>query len=104
MKSLYYDKAGKPIDVAEWARLSDNHKYKTIARTHVGPKGKGVLVSTIWLGINHAALFPGLAIFETMTFKDGGDAECDCVRYATREEAQRGHAQMVKKVTWGEKA
>jgi hypothetical protein len=40
-------------------------------------------------------------IFETMAFSpDGGDLACE--RYATLEEAQRGHERVVERVRKGE--
>lgn len=99
--SLYYDKEGKLLDAHRWAQLCANHQYKTIDRTDVGPKADGLHVSTIWLGLNHAHAGGPPLIFETMVFR--GEESIDCVRYSTLADAKRGHARVVKKMTWGEK-
>jgi hypothetical protein len=94
-----YDRDGKPITIEEWSPLLANRDYVIVARSHVGD----ILVSTVWLGLDHHFHFgPGpepdypVAIFETMCF--GGDLDQEPFRYATEEQALKGHAEMVATV------
>lgn len=76
----------------EWAR-----RMAGVDR-HVGftELPSGVVVSTIFLGIDHRHSIFGKGpplLFETMVFK-GGESE-DQYRYSTWEEAEAGHARAV---------
>jgi hypothetical protein len=53
-----------------------------------------VRVSTIFLGLDQNHFGPTPLLFETMVFRAGKSAEMD--RYSTWEEAEKGHAEMVK--------
>jgi hypothetical protein len=93
---LYYDKQGKVISLGMMAVLLEKPNYSRI-REDTLPNKKWV--STVWLGLNYQWTEgdPPL-IFETMVFSKHGDwDELDCERYATLEEALRGHKRMVKK-------
>jgi len=69
---------------AEWFENADRHVAETIVR--------GIRVSTVFLGIDHAFLDNGLPIlFETMTFNKTGDILRIQYRYATWDEAKAGH-------------
>ena len=96
----YYDRKGRPMDLMEWARLSEDPDYRIVAQHWV----RGWMVSTVWLGIDHgfATMFSGgphiPVIFETMIFAPGDvrlaeDDELDQYqeRYATEEAALAGH-------------
>lgn len=87
--NLYFDKAGTPIDRHEWSRLMEIPAYRVVAKSEV----RGVLVSTVWLGLNHGSEARPL-LFESMDFP----AQERCERYATEAEALQGHAQMVADV------
>lgn len=52
------------------------------------------MVSTVFLGINHAFSGGPPIVFETMVFSKGGDG--DCHRYATWEEAEEGHEKVCR--------
>jgi len=93
----YYDKAGQPLELMEWAKLVENTEYKIVCQDTL-PNGKWI--STVWLGLNHS-FGEGLPlIFETMVFPKKGDwSDQDCDRYSTIEEAIAGHEAMVKKHT-----
>lgn len=93
--SRYYDRAGNPVSSAlEWAKLFDgNPDYRRVARD-VLPNG--IVVSTVWLGLDHGFGSGAPLIFETMVFA-GGDDDSDCERYSTEAEARAGHAQLVEK-------
>lgn len=93
----YYDRDGTPMSMADWALKFENWEYKRVGRY----KNAFVIVSTVWLGLDHR-FGPGKPlIFESMAFlrgpgEDLGD-ELDQKRYSTIEEARIGHEKMVKK-------
>jgi hypothetical protein len=73
---------------AEWFESADRHVAKTAL-------GEDVLVSTIFLGLDHNFLGKGGPIlFETMIF--GGAHDQDGERWHTWEEAEAGHQHYVK--------
>lgn len=83
--SDYYDRAGQPISFMEWAPLFENMPYRILNHTHF----KNILLSTVWLGMNHDFRGTGTPIiFETMVFF--GDDAGPMWRYST-EEAARQH-------------
>lgn len=109
---LHYDKEGKPIGLGDWAVLHEDDDYRRVAVDYVGP----YCVSTVWGGLDmgFSSFMGGPAIiFETMVFLDeirrqqwGGATfeympsldhdEDGMERYATLEEAEEGHARIVK--------
>lgn len=89
---MYYDRKGEPISMDRWVELSVS-EYKRIDSTELPGD---VLVSTVWLGLNHSWLGGPPLIFETMVF--GGRLHGEMDRYATEAEAQAGHVVMVKRV------
>ena len=91
MRTLWFDRAGQPITLAEADRLLSDADYRRVARTAVGDDE----VSTVWLGVDHSFGLGGPPIlFETMVFP-----ACDvCERYATEDEARAGHELMVTRL------
>lgn len=108
----WYGRDGKPLvdtpvgskkwheQVGEVEKLLTNKKYKVVKQEDVGD----YWVSTVWLGIDHSFIptdepNPRPLIFETMVFnkKKSGYLDLDMDRYATEEEAIKGHERMVKK-------
>jgi hypothetical protein len=86
----FYDPDGVEIDAATWASLN-TPEVRRVARTSVG----AITVSTVWLGINHNVTTCGdPLIFETAVFDEAGETGA-VRRYATREQAERGHAEVV---------
>lgn len=86
----YFDKDGERIGLGTWARLTEDQKYKVIARTRIGKR----TVSTVWLGIDSATSGKIPMIFETMVFP-----ECeDWTRYATLVQAVKGHMATVARM------
>jgi hypothetical protein len=82
----WFDRNGEPIgNMEDWAELLAQDTYKNLITTAVGDQ----TVSTIWLGLNYGTM-GDLLIFETMIFPD-----LDCWRYATEEEAIKGHHERV---------
>lgn len=93
----YYDRDGKPITMEQWAALYEDRDYKIVSKTQLGD----VLISTVWLGIDHRFGFGELpVIFETMIFPESDYQE----RYATEAAALAGHDQAVEHVRSGDYA
>jgi hypothetical protein len=86
-------------DALEWGRWYENHDARRIDDTQVDE----LRVSTVFLGLDHNWFGHGPPIlFETMVF--GADANATpgadlfCRRYATKAEAEAGHALIVAAV------
>jgi hypothetical protein len=93
--SRYFDKGGKPLELPEWGRMLEDRAYSLVAQTQLL---NGRVVSTVWMGLDHAFGRGPPLIFETMVFPPGGSADdMDCERYSTEEEAKAGHEAMVAK-------
>ena len=104
----YYDKEGKPMEMLEWAKLLEDKNYQIIKQDTFK---NGNFVSTVWLGLNYNFGKGKPLIFETMVFDtnkkekfkigkrkmESMGEELDVKRYATLEEAKRGHKKMIKK-------
>lgn len=86
----YFDRDGNPLELMEWAMKFEDLDYKRVAFTELGD----LEVSTVWLGTTVSREGPPL-IFETIVF--GGEDE-RTTRYATLEEAERGHAAIVEEL------
>lgn len=80
-----------PATLMEWAEWFETAERR-VARTEVRP---GIVVSTVFLGVNHRFSDGPLQIFETMTFVNGEEDFCD--RYATWAEAELGHMEEVER-------
>jgi hypothetical protein len=98
---MYYNREAQPITREEWTGLYTDD-YKTVAADEVKrPDGSVVIVSTIWLGLDHRFNGGGAPIiFESMVFPTEGDrvdfgAELDAKRYCTEAEALEGHRALV---------
>jgi hypothetical protein len=91
----YYDKNGIPMSLMDWAHKFEDVEYKRVARY----QNLFVLVSTVWLGLDHNFTGGTPLIFESMAFSRFG-ASIDCQRYSTLDEALKGHKAMVKKYWW----
>lgn len=82
---------------------SDRHGWMKWLETRKGEDGwrvgryvsDGIEVSTVFLGLNHNWGSGAPHIFETMVFGGPLDGEQD--RYSTWEEAEAGHASIVRK-------
>lgn len=89
----YYDREGNPLSLNEWGEKMQDDEYRTVAKTELG---NDVLVSTVWLGLDHN-FWPGGAplIFETMIFDHHGNPQYQD-RYTTEVQAVAGHDQAVQ--------
>ena len=76
-------------DLEKWVR-EFSKTDRTIARTEIG---KGVRVSTVFLGLDHGYGGPPI-LFKTMIF--GGKLDEEQWRYATIQEARAGHETAVR--------
>ena len=86
----------QPATLYEWATWFENGANRIVAKTRFEC---GVLVSTIFLGIDHR--FGGRGpplLFETMTFELTMDGDGDQRRYSSWDDAVIGHAATVRKV------
>jgi hypothetical protein len=81
-----------PADLMTWAAWFEKAE-RHVAKTNIGD----VFVSTVFLGLDHNWGRGPPILFETMVFKGPLDGEQE--RYVTWEEAEAGHAAMVKRVT-----
>lgn len=92
-----YDRDGRAIDLGDYAERLNDPEYRQVARDDVD----GLLVSTVWLGVDHSFGEGGRPIiFETMVFgPDGNDEWMD--RYSTEEEALLAHHAIVAALRTG---
>lgn len=98
----YYilDDAGHPraVDVMAWCAWWERHD-RTVARTDLGD----VVVSTVFLGLDHQRGIGPPILWETMVFASDGGGYTR--RYATRAAAEQGHADTVDNIRrWGDPA
>jgi len=79
------------VDLITWARWFETADRR-IARDEVG---KATTVSTVFIGCNHQFGKGPPLVFETMVFNGKLDGECQ--RYSSYDDAEIGHAAMVRK-------
>jgi len=84
----YFDKDGSPLTTFEFVALFADDHYRRVALDDIPPHGH---ISTVWLGSNHNWGEGPPLIFETMVFLREAQSSIQA-RYATLEDAQRGHA------------
>ena len=91
MKDRYFVLDGKEVvpvdDVLTWARWFEQHPDRRVAQTTIGGD---ILVSTVFLGLNHAWSPGPPLLFETMVF-NLPEADDITARYSTWAEAEAGH-------------
>ena len=83
------DDAGRPVeepDVLKWAAWIEETSNREIAQHKIGD----VLLSTVFLGLDHSFGRGPPLLYETMIF--GGEHDQEQWRYSTHEEAIEGHA------------
>ena len=94
MTQYILDKSGQAVaepDHVRWGEWMQTHD-RTIASDRVGD----TRVSTVFIGINRSIDGSAPKLFETMVF--GGPLEYQCDRYATLEDALKGHEAMLERV------
>lgn len=100
MRSMYYDRQGKPIEnCLAWGRLFEDKEYKIVKQENM--LGKLVFLSTVWLGLDHNFGGGKPLIFETMAFCNKcGYSELAMDRYTTEKEALVGHERLKRGIVW----
>jgi hypothetical protein len=106
----YFDRDGKPVPYDwfiqakygdKYLRQRDHSLSKRVGATTIGD----LSVSTVWLGINHGFGPDDTVpiIFETMVFDHRDEPQWDqeLTRYATEEEAMRGHLETLDRLRAG---
>jgi|SRR3990167_1170054 len=85
-----------PASLTEWGKWFQTARKKRIVKQVT--LLNGYYLSTVFLGLDHSFGRGKPLLFETMVFisKDNLD-EQDRARYTTWKEAEKGHAEMVKK-------
>ena len=85
------NKNPEPAELLEWAKWFETGEHRRVRQTIISGKYN---VSTVFLGLDHSYTGPP-AIFETMVF---GNNKFDQYlrRYATWEEAEQGHIDILK--------
>ena len=96
-----YDRDGQVIP-DDWYSQPRGQRPRMVTEQRVGRTQVGeFLVSTVWLmGIDHSFMSDVPILFETMVFGGQWDQELD--RYATEEQAMRGHLRVVDRLRAGE--
>lgn len=91
----YILKDGQPVlepDIVKWAQwFETSGPERTVARTKIG---KGKIVSTVFLGVDHGLGSDQPVLYETMVFI--GSKSIAQQRYHTRNQALEGHHLMVE--------
>jgi hypothetical protein len=91
----FYDRAGRAISIAHWARLRGNREYTTIGDWS---DGNGSAVRTVWTGFGFNYGHSEARIFETHSIV-GDDAIF--YPYCTEADARRGHDEVVWRISTG---
>jgi hypothetical protein len=68
---MYFDRAGNPIDLLDWAKKMESQEYRYVAQEYIGQ----YWVSTVWLGLNYNWGPEPIGIFETMVFCKAGEPD-----------------------------
>lgn len=93
--AIYYiecDGQMVPADLMEWGIWFDNSEARRVAITHIDD----VNVTTVGVGLNYQFGDGPPLLYETTVF--GGTLDEEQARYTTREEAVKGHEEMVARV------
>lgn len=81
-----------PANLMEWAVFREDRNKTIVKQELVGRKW----ISTVFVGIDMAFCEDTKHLFETMVFtKKNGGTDIFCDRYATWDEALKGHAKAV---------
>lgn len=105
LRMYILDSDNNPVscpDTIEWAKwFEENSSRRKVARQNIGRRCwpfKKMLVSTVFLGLDHADFGSDKPLlFETMVFFEGSWMDIDCKRCSTYAEAQEQHK---KAVAW----
>lgn len=103
LMSTNYESGKMPMCPCGYVFLQDKWKLQDILKVKMGDKEVDVLVSTVYLEINHG-FFDKDLWYETMVFIEGlkEDTQSLCIgRYETEEQAIAGHNKTLKLVKSG---
>jgi hypothetical protein len=97
--TLWFDKHGRPVDVLEWGRLSEDWDYCLI----VEDEAHGWIVRTVWTGDPgiHGVILGSsrpLPIFATVAIQHAGTPDARILElwlHVNLEQAQQGHRRIV---------
>ena len=92
------DDQGEPVpceDLLTWSRWLEQSEGRQVSRDYLG----AVMVSTVFLGLDHGWGGGAPVLWETMIFGGTHDGYQD--RYTTRADALHGHAEAVALVRAG---
>jgi hypothetical protein len=94
-KPMHYDQYGNPVTLQQWRELFEAID-RTVGTTEMKYRGEDVVISTVWLGLNHNFMNPEgpPLIFETMVW--GGPMDGSVRHYSTWVEALAGHRRTVR--------
>lgn len=99
--SRYYHRDGTPYPDGDtglraWGQDFQDERLKRVARDTLP---NGIVVSTVWLGLDHRFGQGPPLIFETMVFlpSSASGNELAMERYGTEADALAGHARLVAK-------
>ena len=93
----YYLRDGTPCTLEEFARRFEDPLEREVWTSELAD---GVMVSTIWLGINHSFGDGPPRLFETAVFHGMKQIRANLARrYSTEAEARAGHAAVVAALT-----
>ena len=90
----YLDELNNPQPCFTDEDMKKSGKQKRIARTEVGE----IVISTVFLGLDHSTLNYGPVLFETMVF--GGKYDQWGKRYSFYEDSLKGHERTVQAIEW----
>jgi hypothetical protein len=90
VKFILVDRKPVEVNTQEWLSALTGTNW-IVAREFVSP---GIEVSTIFTGLGHDTIAGPPKLFETMII--GGPNDLDTRRYATWEEAEIGHREVVE--------
>lgn len=96
-RPTYYDRDGSVITASKWGELFQIPEYKILQQTLLDNED-GIMVSTVWLGLDHGYGYGTRRplIFETMIFGMGINGEEYQERYSTEAGAMEGHWRAVQ--------
>lgn len=92
-RDRFYDRAGRAISIAHWAKLRGDCEYRTIGDWC---DGNGSMVRTVWTGFGFNYGHSESLIFETHSIV--GD-EALFYTYCTEADARRGHHEAVWRIS-----
>jgi hypothetical protein len=94
---LLEDHSIEAVDLETWAKWFETADRKVRRTEYTDQAGERILISTVFLGLDHSFSLDGPPIlFKTMVF--GGSLDESQDRYATWDEAVAGHDKWVRKV------